>query len=81
VSAYDEYDPSRAWPTMPDLTDALLSLPEPPDLGMAAELFYGLDGMGGPNDLLAPYDVGNGPMPSYFDLGVGSMPGVKVEGL
>lgn len=75
---YTETDTVRAWPDMPNLTNSLLRLEEPLDLNMAVELFNGL---GGVNDLLNIHDNQIGSTPTYFDLGVGNMPGVQVEGL
>ena len=67
---------------MSNLTNSLLMLQEPViDVDMAGNLFYGLHGVGGPNDLLNPGDNMPGETLNYFDLGLGSMPGVKVEGL
>jgi hypothetical protein len=81
ANRYNEGSTSRAWPEMPNLTSSLLTLQEPLDLSMGADFFYGLNGVGAPNDLLSPGDNMIGNTLSYFDLGAQSMPGVTVEGL
>lgn len=81
AGAYNAHDDARGWPPIPNLTNALLTLEEPLDMDIAADFFYGLNGIGGPNDLLSPSDIGHGSMPSLFDSGLASNPpGVTVEG-
>ena len=71
-----------SYPLMPNLTLSLLEMPQPPDLSMGASLFFGLNGIGLPNQILDPSDGSFAHViPSYFEIGLQNMPGVHVEGL
>ncbi|MCC6334882.1 MAG: hypothetical protein IT380_12960 [Myxococcales bacterium] len=72
LETYDTYDPSRAWPVLPNLTHELLRMGDP-DLSLAADLVMGLGGLSPLNDLLAPQGV-----TSYAELGADALPGVDI---